>query len=66
MWVVYALIFFATYTCHCIMARKFLEYYSARYHPFHFNLAKWNKDIESEVVGVSRLSQGSVFQKVNP
>lgn len=28
------------------MARNFVIYYTARHHPFHFNLHRWNQDVQ--------------------
>lgn len=46
MWVVYILLFLFMYTIHCLMARNFLEYYTAQPQPFHWNLYQWNQDVQ--------------------
>lgn len=49
MFVVYVILLFVTYTMHCLMARRLLEYYTMRSLPFHLNLWRWNKDVQSEI-----------------
>lgn len=49
MWVVYALLFLILYAVHCNMARNLLRYYTARDHPFHWNLHVWNQDVRNLV-----------------
>lgn len=46
MWVVYVLLFGIVYFFHCTMARNLLQYYSAQPYPFHWNLFRWNQDVQ--------------------
>lgn len=46
MWVVYVLLFFSMYTLHCVMAKNLVEYYTAQPRRFHWNLLRWNQDVQ--------------------
>lgn len=43
---IYILLFFSMYTLHCFMAHNWLEYYTAQPQHFHWNLRRWNQDVE--------------------
>lgn len=45
MWTVYTLLLFLLYFLHCLMARNFLAYYTAKPLSFHLNLVRWNQDV---------------------